>query len=286
MIEDPVAGRVKAPSRRGLVVAGIAALTLALSWGLLLGFSKSAISSIESRSMSHADHDLDGVFDPGEWRRVEDVDRREGVVTLYEGRRTDHRMGADHGDVIGFVPVHRGEPARDLIVSHRVIAWVVYNETADAYDVPELGIEGQRRFTLPGIGTYDRRLEAYRHVDLGVQLDPDEAGRHDGFLTKGDHNRIFDQHAGGGLADVGTVELVEVARIEGRVTGHVDSDEILALQIGVPVFAAVIAAGAYLWRSRRAGRSSGKPRSGRCTSCGARRTDGLGFCPSCGAEQG
>lgn len=278
----------------GLVVAVLATLAIALAW-FSLPASFGAVSSVESNSMSHGPEDREGVLDPGEWRRLVPVADRGEVVTFYEGRERGHAVGEDHGDVIAYRPagtepgsttprVFPG-PGQDgpLTIEHRAIAWVRYNASADAYDVPELGIEAARNLTLPGVGTYDPQQEAYVHRDLNVSLDPDRAGRHDGFLTKGDHNRHADQDARASLASVGSVELVPAERIEGKVAGHVDAGTILAFQIGVPVAALAVAGGVYAWR--RGHLDPLLPQveeDDGCPACG-RSVDGdEPFCPSCG----
>lgn len=278
--------------------AGAAALLLAIGWFAFFGTSFGAVSSIDSNSMSHADEPMAGVFDPGEWRRAVPVDDREEVVTFYEGQQTGHRVGEDAGDVIVYRPVGEdapsrvpgfpGEPGQEgTLVEHRAIAWVVYNESADAYDVPELGIHGQRELVLPGVGTYDRQEEAYVHRNLTVVLDPDAAGRHDGFLTKGDHNQGADQDARGGLQGIGQLQLVTVDRIEGKVVGHVDTHWITAMQIGVPIVSLAVAGGVYA--VRRGHLDAVLPDTGSqtesCQACGTHLESDVDFCPSCGATR-
>lgn len=290
---------MKGLTRTGLVVAVLATLVAAIAWFSLFGASIGAVSSIESNSMSHAEEDREGVLDPGEWRRLDPIEAREDVLTFYEARAGDHRVGGDHGDVIAYRPegAQATSPTPRLLpwpgdgpltIEHRAIAWVTYNATVDAYDVPELGIESSRNLTLPDVGRYDPRRAAYVHEDLTVRLDPAKAGRHDGFLTKGDHNPTVDQDEAIRLGEAGSVGLVPVERVEGKVADHVDSDTILALQLGVPLAAAVLAGGVYA--ARRGHLEPLVPDRDdeeACPGCGHPLEDEeADFCPRCGQAPG
>lgn len=282
----------------GLVVAVVTTLVLAIAWFSLAGTPIGAVSSIESNSMSHGPDDMEGVLDPGEWRRLEGVDERGAVITFYEAREVDHRVGQEHGDVIAYRPNGTEAPSSPsprifpwggdegpLTIEHRALAWVEYNASAEAYDVPELGIEAQRSFTLPDVGTYDRASQTYVHRPLNVTLDPETAGRHDGFLTKGDFNPRADQDASTTLASAGHVELVPPERIEGKVDGHVDSSTIVAFQIGVPIAALLVAGGVYAWRRGHLAPLLPDAREeARCPACGAPRRGEESFCHSCGEQ--
>lgn len=247
--------------------------------------------------MSHAATDRSGVLDPGEWIRLEPVDARSQVRSFYEAREEGYRVGSDFGDVISYLPSgssSSGSPGSpgfplsdeqaDVRIVHRAIAWVEYNETADAYDVPRLGIHGERSITLSGVGSYDRAEDRYVHRSFTVQLLPNRSGRHDGFLTKGDHNAHLDQHATGGLEGIGHVELVTVERMEGKVVGHVDGRWIRAVQIGVPIAALAVAGGVYLWRRGRLDDVASKDVEA-CDECGRAFEGDEAFCVACGAQR-
>ena len=241
--------------------------------------------AMTSRSMSHARHDLPGVLDPGEKISVEPVLRRADVVTMLEGRQRGHRVAGDWGDVVSFEAVHGGEGTRQGIV-HRAIAWVEYNATADAYDVPDLGLRGVRVFVVPDVGTWDPMGGAYVHLDMPVHLDPARAGRHDGFLTKGDNNPAFEQEAGNGLSGIGDVHLVAVERIDGKVAGWLEPHESLTLALWAAGGTLVLAM-AWL-AARRALRGRRLPLAGGalCGACGRRVAREAPFCPACGALPG
>lgn len=271
---------MRLPQTRGRTAALAAAVALAVGWQVSAGFAQSVISSTGSNSMSHAEEPLPGVLDPGEWRRLGPVDDRSDVTTFLEGRETGHRVGADFGDVVTYRPVHRGQPVEGKLVNHRALAWVVYNGTADAYNVPALGIEGETSFVVPGVGRWDPRADRYVRGDLPVRLDPDLHGRHDGVLTKGDHNPGTDQSTTRGLQGIGTVELVEPERIHGRVVAHTDTTTIQLMQLGVPIGALVAAVG--LLAARRHWRSGLARRMGRCPRCAAERAAEGDFCRRCG----
>lgn len=284
-------------TRTGLVVAGLAALVAAVTWFALFGASIGAVSSIDSNSMSHAPEEQAGVLDPGEWRRLDPIDDRDDVQTFYEAKTSGHTVGGDHGDVLAYRPegVSSSSPTPRILpwpgedrlaIEHRPIAWVVYNETADAYDVPLLGVEGDRTFTLPAVGVYDPQDDAYVHEDVAVTLDPRTAGRHDGFLTKGDFNPKADQDRATRLDEAGHVQLVTPDRVDGKVADHVDSHAILQLQIGVPIAAALVAAGTYVWRRGHVDPPLPIAGTDRCGACGDPVDETTPFCPSCGEHVG
>lgn len=230
--------------------------------------------SVASRSMSHADHAMDGVLDPGERIILAPVHRRTDVVTLVEARGRGHRVAGDHGDVIAFTAIG---PSDTGGIVHRALAWVEYNATADAYDLPDLGLDGVRRFEVPDVGTYQSWSATYEHADLFVALDPEVHGRHDGFLTKGDHNVGADQEGF-------PLELVQVWQVTGRVERFAEGDR-QAWTFGAGVgLAAVLAGAMYLARTRPALLDALLGRLGRC-ACGARRSS-LAFCPACGRQSG
>lgn len=280
-----------------VAAAATAALLLAAGWFWAFGASFGGVVSVESRSMSHGETEQSGVIDPGEWMQIEPVDDRSGIATLYEARETGHRFGGDHGDVLVYTPNGTdgggsgapgfpglGGEAEHRIV-HRAIAWVEYNGTSDAYDVPELGLVGVRSFTVPGVGTYDRDADRYVHRSFDVRLDPDSAGRHDGYLTKGDYNTHLDQHAAGGLSRTGKVEIVALDRVEGKVVSHVDEGTIQAVQLGVPLAALAVAGGVYAWRRGHVDGLVPSLEGDSCPDCGQAYQADEGFCRACGAER-
>ncbi|HWG92360.1 MAG TPA: hypothetical protein VNZ52_16045 [Candidatus Thermoplasmatota archaeon] len=262
---------------KAILVGGVVAC-LALGWFGVVGFGNSVQTWTGSRSMSHSEENLEGILDPGETFVKGGVLKREDLVTYYQGKQQGYRVLGDWGDVISFEPEPR-EPDGARIV-HRAVAWVEYDAARDAYDIPELGLKGVRRFILPGIGTWDAELGRYREVNLPVELDPATAGRHSGFITKGDYNEPVDQE----LWSTGQMALVRVDRIEGKVLRHIDDTDALltgALAVGV----AVAGAGGYLLLGRRLRTVRARVKLGgpACSGCGKRLADaGLAFCPACG----
>lgn len=258
--------------RRALWAVGFCVVCTVLVLTGVLRFG--APVSVASRSMSHADHAMEGVLDPGERIILAPVRSRHDVVTLVEGLRTGHVFAGDHGDAIAFQAV--GPDVSDRIV-HRALVWVEYNASADAYDVPDLGLSAVRTFTIPHVGTYHAWNATYAHGPETVALEPGLHGRHDGFVTKGDHNQGIDQVEF-------PMELARVSHVHGRVERFAEGDRQM-LTFGLAVaLATVIAALVYLGRTRRAKVAALLGRAGRC-ACGARRA-GAGFCPACGRQSG
>lgn len=274
---------------RHLLVAAVAAVVLAGTWALTMGLGQGGVSYHASASMSHGDRALPGILDPGEPFSTDPVGERDDVVTFLEGRAMDYERWGDHGDVILYATDIRRDEGGPLLtggrgvnIVHRAIAWVRYNQTADAYDVPEAGVYGQRSFVLDGIGGRHPETGVYGHHPLSVVLDPALAGRHDGFLTKGDNNDLVDQDARGSLARDDGIGLVAMERVRGRVVKAADHTWVLAVQIAVPLGAAAIAGAYYL--GRRASASAAKGEGRACPACGAGRSVEHGFCGRCGEE--
>lgn len=267
-------------SRRAWVAV---ALGLALLFGAWwAGFVRPSVGvAVTSRSMSHADVDLPGVLDPGERITLDRVADRHDLHTYVTGKAADHRVGDDWGDVITFQTRVAGRDG-PIGVVHRAMAWAVYNASADAYDVPEIGVWGQRAFVFPEVGTWDAARGAYVHEPMVVVLDPDLAGRHDGFLTKGDHNPVFDQDARVVPGALGHVELVEVAHVNGKVVGFSETARTFLLFWVAAGGAVVLAAGVVLLRGRGARLLA---RAGACPGCGARVPPDAAFCVACGRDR-
>lgn len=94
------------------------------------------LATITSDSMVHGEGESAfGTLDPGDVVAVQGVSARSDVVTYLEGRATDYRTYGDFGDVLVFDAP--GEPVGSIYV-HRAMAFVEWNATANAYDVPDL----------------------------------------------------------------------------------------------------------------------------------------------------
>lgn len=267
-------------SRRGWAAVALGLLLVFAAW--YAGFARPSIGvAITSRSMSHADQDLPGVLDPGERISVDGVAGPDDLFTYGAGKGAGHRVGDDWGDVIAFQSRVGGRNG-DLGIVHRAMAWVVYNRTADAYDVPELGVLGARSFVFPEVGVWRAELGRYVHEPMEVVLEPDLAGRHDGFLTKGDHNEVFDQDARVEPDELGHVELVEVAYVNGKVAGFSEKERTFLL-FWVAAGAALVLTVAILLLRRPGSRLLRK--AGACAGCGAKMAPGAAFCVACGRDR-
>lgn len=268
-------GHVRLSRKSWAIVAAVLVLVAALAaFGVIRPSSGVATTS---RSMSHADENLPGIIDPGETVSYAGATRRADVVTMLEGRRVGHAVAGDFGDVVAYNA--QGETGVQGIL-HRAIAWIEYDPMTDAYDVPALGLQDVREFVVPDVGSWDPFRGAYVHEPLHVVLDPAFAGRHDGFLTKGDHNGAADQDARGRLGDLGRVELVEPRHVTGKVVSWVDGEESLSIFWWAFGVAALVALGFALFGKRLRARLGASV--GRCGACGARVDAEHGFCPRCG----
>lgn len=271
-------------SRRAYAAIGLGLLIVLAAWWA--GWVRPSYGvALTSRSMSHADVNLPGVLDPGERISVDGISGRDDVVTYLHGVERDHRVGDEFGDVIAFDAKARGRDA-GIGVVHRAMAWVEYDEASDAYDVPELGLQDVRTVVFPEVGTWDPYAQEYVRVRMDVVLNPDLAGRHDGWLTKGDHNYGFDQDAYGGLEGIGPVELVEVAYANGKVVDFLEGEESFTMFYVAFGVAAVVAGGGFLFRDRLRGlRSRAAASRGACAGCGARMGGQEPFCVRCGRSR-
>lgn len=264
------------------VAMGIVALIVIGAWWF--GFLQmSARVALTSRSMSHADENLRGVMDPGESITLGRVLSKDDVVTAVAGKSMGYRIGDEWGDAIVYKARANGDFARVpghmdiLTVAHRAMVWVEWDETSQAYDVPELGLQDVRSFSMD-VGTWDASIRLYHRVPMRVALEPELAGRHDGFLTKGDHNSGFDQDSFGGLQDVGSVELIEIAYLEGKVTDFIEPREadrtaLIALGSALMLTVGVVA-------YKRLG--VGVLGRSKCGHCGGALDASMSFCPRCG----
>ena len=187
---------------RSLLLAGI---VFAAILGGIFTYARTwpPMVSVESGSMQHSDTEsMIGAIDTGDIVLVQAVYSRADVVTYLEGRAGGHGTYGDFGDVIVFRnPANLG----GTVFIHRAIAYVLWNATAGAYDVPDLGRlpeEDWDAFLPGGAPTQDTagiaRFILYRAGwarDLTVFFNLTEGdrsiavgGQRDGFLTMGDHN--------------------------------------------------------------------------------------------------
>lgn len=116
----------------------LTAAVFAILLGGLLAYARTwpPLATITSDSMAHGEGEsAAGTLDTGDVVAVQAVSTRSDVVTYLEGRAAGYRTYGDFGDVIVFDAP--GEPAGSTYV-HRAMAFVEWNASANAYDVPDL----------------------------------------------------------------------------------------------------------------------------------------------------
>lgn len=135
----PAESAPETPSTRRLIRDLILTVAVfAVLLGGLLAYTRTwpPLATITSDSMAHGEGEsAAGTLDPGDVVAVQGVSARSDVITYLEGRATGYRTYGDFGDVIVFDAP--GEPAGSTYV-HRSMAFVEWNASANAYDVPDL----------------------------------------------------------------------------------------------------------------------------------------------------
>jgi hypothetical protein len=214
-----------------LVVGGIFGLSMVP--GSEAWFS--TVSGGRGNSMSHGPSQA-GILDDGDLGNYQRNPAPGDITPMV----TAQAMGlapiaGDHGDVITFRPDGevRTELGRRILVEHRALVWVAYDEASGLFDVPELGLDDVARITIPSVGLWDEQAQAYVRKDYTLVLAEPQAeggwaypaGQHSGWVTKGDHNRGLDQSPGADGQPLST--LVQPAWVEGRLLRVVDQDAVV-----------------------------------------------------------
>ena len=206
---------------------------------------------VESSSMMHGSDSQLGVIDTGDLTLVKKAGGRSDIITYVEAADPkDPNYGfKTYGD-FGHVIVYQKSGSAGTPVIHRAIAWIEYNATAsdpanNIYkgDLPDIGVYGVAEYTVKGLFAHPRPDRA---VPLTIHLNAIFAGNarhskpHDGFVTKGDHNRIEETGAGVDQETLQTsfgvfVEPVKPEWVVGRAEGELPWFGLLKLWIaGAP----------------------------------------------------
>lgn len=199
-----------------------AAILFAILFGGLVGFARTwpPIVAVESDSMAHSDTESAiGAMDTGDLIVVEAIAFREHVVTYLEGRASGRSTYGDFGDVIVFIAP--GDPNRPPFI-HRALAYIYWNESVAAYDVPDLAAlpdadwdawdaagvptnetSALSRFVLHRAG-WRRDIDLNANLTMGV--DPLLVGtQRDGFLTMGDNSYTLPRKVDGWIIPLSAV---------------------------------------------------------------------------------
>ena len=137
---------------------------------------------IETGSMMHDDAPFGriGTIDPGDIVIAKAIHSKDDVITCggnFSGARfvgTDgYKRYGGYGDVIIYRPLGRKD---QVPIIHRAMCWVEYDEKNKTYTVKEYGIYNATSVTIPELDLYNVKFN------------------HSGFITKGDHNPLCDQH--------------------------------------------------------------------------------------------
>lgn len=129
---------------------------------------------IETGSMMHDDAPFGriGTIDPGDIVIAKAVHSRGDIITSAMHSAKCKKYGG-YGDVIIYRPLGKED---EVPIIHRAICWVEYDEKSKTYTVEEYGIYNATSVTIPELDLYNVKFN------------------HSGFITKGDHNSLCDQH--------------------------------------------------------------------------------------------
>lgn len=155
---------------------------------------------VESGSMQHGPDSRIGVIDTGDMVLVKKLDSPGEITTYIQGKVSGYSTYGTYGDVI----VYKKNGHDDATpVIHRVVLFLKYNATANAFDIPELntpslvpnkdwGITGSepRWYAIAG----KLWIANYGHLRINLTINligilSNIASRHDGYITLGDNNR-------------------------------------------------------------------------------------------------
>ena len=191
---------------------------------------------IESSSMMHGADSQVGVIDTGDLTLVKKVDDRGGIITYVEAaNRRDPNYGfKTYGD-LGNVIIYKKSGLAGTPVIHRAIAWLEYNATASnpaqgiyKGDLPDIGVYAVTVYTVKWLTSHPPD-QAKTPLTIQIQAIFANNARHttphNGFITKGDHNHIFENGAGSDqellkLPSGLNVEPVKLEWVVGRAEGE------------------------------------------------------------------
>ena len=224
---------------RDIIVAAIAVVVLLAILFAYTGIWPPMVV-IESSSMMHENDSQIGLIDTGDLTLVKKVDGRDDIVTYVEAANPKdpnygYRTYGDFGDVI----VYQKSGQAGTPVIHRAIAWLEYNASASdpahgiyRGDLPDIGVYAVSEYTVKGLYSHPPdadKTELTIHIQDIFASCARHTTPHDGFVTKGDHNgiynyppNVFGKGVDQELLLVGRdwVEPVKLAWVVGRAEGE------------------------------------------------------------------
>ncbi len=206
MDEEPEESVSPRAQRRKLARILLAVLVVfSATMGILFVYAGSATPFfiVDGNSMQHGNETSHiGVMDTGDLVIVQSVESTADITTYIRGRATDFSTYGDYGDVLVYLEPNT---TRENVFMHRAMAFVTWNATANAYDVPELSLLpaedwdawdangtptaspfGLSRFLLHRAG-WKQDLDVHFNLTLGERSVDFGLGEN-GFLTMGDNN--------------------------------------------------------------------------------------------------
>ncbi len=219
--------------RRPVLAIGCAVLAFVISIGAmsaLLG-TWPPFMAVESRSMQHSDSSSAiGIIDTGDVVVVSDPWAHGGIRTYLDSLQDGYRSFGGYGDVVVYQT-----PGQDAPIVHRAFCELVYNSTADGFDMPALAnippsmwLGPDDRHGWQGLSDWVQIADV-GYADVTVYIDLNHMLRamgdhpHGGLITMGDHNWQETEGPRFGLVDQGSLvkEPIEKEWIVGKVVGEV-----------------------------------------------------------------
>lgn len=216
---------------RPMLVVGCVFLAFMLSvaaMSTLLG-AWPPFMAVESRSMQHSDNSSAiGIIDTGDVVVVSALQDSGGVRTYIGSMLNGYHKFGEYGDVIVYQA-----PGEDVPIVHRAFCNLVYNFTAEGFDIPELASlpNGTWASTDGGWQGLTGWVEVYHvgYADVTVYIDLHEIlgsmddNPHSGLITMGDNNWKEIENERFGVVDQGNLvkEPIRPEWVIGKVVGEI-----------------------------------------------------------------
>lgn len=191
---------MKKDTRDILIVAGAAVVAVVVLFSGLYAYAGlwPPFSVVESGSMQHSDRSTLTTIDTGDMVVVRTTDKTD-IRSYVEGWHNGYSKFGEYGDVIIY---ERGGGKNPVI--HRPILWLELNADRQSWSAPSLegypywenlnnGVVNTDPNNLKGILTLTNL--GYTGGSFAINLsEPILINGGSGYLTKGDHNGVFDQN--------------------------------------------------------------------------------------------
>ncbi|OPY33361.1 MAG: hypothetical protein A4E32_00647 [Methanomassiliicoccales archaeon PtaU1.Bin124] len=156
---------------------------------------------VESGSMEHSTTQSSiGVIDTGDMVLVQKVSSTSSIRTYVSSYSSGYNTFGEYGDVVVY---QRYGSSQYTPIIHRAIIYLEYNATSLSFDAPSLANFPDDLWSHGGVsdgqwwsmtGNLEIFHVGYKDETLVIPLDNLAKYKHNGFITKGDHNDLIDQN--------------------------------------------------------------------------------------------